>query len=78
MKTYEVLREHDGDRSYREGDRREAEPASVEHLVTLHVLREVPSEPVAVPEPLPASRRKRVSSKTMLEVSEAGSENGPA
>lgn len=37
---YTVLREHLGDRDYRRGDEREADPSSVAHLVALGVLAE--------------------------------------
>ena len=37
---YTVLREHLGDRDYRPGDEREADPSSVAHLVALGVLAE--------------------------------------
>lgn len=40
MKTYRVLREHEGDRVYRRGDTRRAEPSDVLHLVRLGVLEE--------------------------------------
>lgn len=37
---YDVLREHFGDRFYREGEQREAQAASVTHLVRAGVLAE--------------------------------------
>lgn len=37
---YDVIRPHIGDRTYRTGERREADPAEVRHLVP-HVLRPV-------------------------------------
>ncbi len=39
-KAYRVLREHDGDRSYKTGDTRVADPADVAHLIG-RVLEEV-------------------------------------
>lgn len=39
MAEYKVLRRHDGDKEYHEGDIREATPADVAHLVDLGVLR---------------------------------------
>lgn len=47
---YTVLREHLGDRDYRPGDEREADPSSVAHLVALGVLAPVDaSTPIAAP-----------------------------
>lgn len=40
MKTYNVLRQHHGDKPYAKGDTREANPADVQHLVDAGVLRE--------------------------------------
>ncbi|HHP6393955.1 hypothetical protein [Acinetobacter baumannii] len=40
MKEYEVLRPHFGDRDYKEGDIRTADPNVVRHLVENKVLRE--------------------------------------
>jgi hypothetical protein len=40
MKEYEVLRPHFGDRDYKEGDIRSADPNVVRHLVENKVLRE--------------------------------------
>lgn len=48
---YLVKREHLGDRDYRPGDEREANPSSVAHLVALGVLAqiEVAADPVEAP-----------------------------
>ena len=46
---YTVLREHLGDRDYRPGDEREADPSSVAHLVALGVLAEVAAAPPLEP-----------------------------
>lgn len=40
MKEYEVLRPHFGDKDYKEGDIRTADPNTVRHLVENKVLRE--------------------------------------
>lgn len=40
MKTYTVMREHIGDRAYVVGDKREANPHEVAHLVANGVLIE--------------------------------------
>lgn len=40
MKTYNVLRQHFGDKLYLPGDEREATPADVAHLVVNGVLEE--------------------------------------
>lgn len=39
MKTYDVLRQHYGDKPYAKGDMREANPFEVRHLVDAGVLR---------------------------------------
>lgn len=41
MKTYDVLRQHTGDKPYKKGDTREANPGDVKHLVDAGVLQEV-------------------------------------
>lgn len=53
---YEVLRDHDGDRFYREGDTREAVPAEVKHLVDLGVLGEPGARKKAKAEAAPANK----------------------
>lgn len=53
MKRYRVVRQHEGDRFYQEGDVREATPADVKHLVP-HVLQ--PIEDEAKAEPAPANK----------------------
>lgn len=40
MKTYEVLRQHFGDKMYMPGDTREAAQGEVQHLINNGVLRE--------------------------------------
>ena len=55
---YTVLREHLGDRDYRPGDEREAEPFSVAHLVALGVLAPVESAS-AVEAVAPETKRPR-------------------
>lgn len=40
MKEYKVLRPHFGDKDYKEGDIRTADPNTVRHLVENKVLRE--------------------------------------
>lgn len=44
MKTYHVKREHIGDKPYRTGDTRRADPAMVGHLVKSGVLAEARAE----------------------------------
>ncbi|WP_044026783.1 MULTISPECIES: hypothetical protein [Roseobacteraceae] len=39
MEKYEVMRRHQGDKFYEEGDTREAKPSDVAHLVVNGVLR---------------------------------------
>ncbi|MQU72346.1 hypothetical protein [Sinorhizobium meliloti] len=40
MKTYDVLRQHYGDKQYLKGDIRQADPGEVKHLVDAGVLKE--------------------------------------
>ncbi|MFK0338719.1 hypothetical protein ACIQT7_15735 [Agrobacterium deltaense] len=47
MKTYEVLRQHLGDKMYMPGDVREADQGEVQHLIDRGVLRE--TKPKAEP-----------------------------
>ncbi|MFH4263148.1 hypothetical protein WAJ43_20105, partial [Acinetobacter baumannii] len=54
MKEYEVLRPHFGDKDYKEGDIRTADPNVVRHLVENKVLREYQTK---VDPPKPATRR---------------------
>lgn len=58
---YTVLREHLGDRDYRRGDEREADPSSVAHLVALWVL--APIDVAADPIEAPATETKRTRRK---------------
>ena len=48
MVEYDVQREHYGDKYYVTGDKREANPADVKHLVDKGVLVEVAAEAKAV------------------------------
>lgn len=41
MATFIVMRQHVGDRDYRPGERRDADPAQVAHLVAAGVLKPV-------------------------------------
>lgn len=47
MAKYKVLRRHDGEREYHEGDTRTAEPSDVKHLIDLGVLRLIKAEPAS-------------------------------
>ena len=55
---YTVLREHLGDRDYRPGDEREADPSSVAHLVALGVIAPVETS-AAVEAIAPETKRPR-------------------
>lgn len=44
MKTFEVKRQHLGDKMYMPGDTREAAPGDVQHLIDNGVLAEVKAE----------------------------------
>jgi hypothetical protein len=44
MQKYEVLRRHDGDKEYHEGDERSLTKAEAQHLVDLGVLREIDAD----------------------------------
>ena len=54
MKEYEVLRPHLGDRDYKVGDRRTANPVDVQHLVGT-VLKEYETKVI---EPKPTTNRR--------------------
>lgn len=58
---FTVLREHLGDREYRPGDEREADPSSVAHLVALGVLApiDVAADPVEAPAPETKRTRRK-------------------
>lgn len=56
---YTVLREHLGDRDYRRGDEREADPSSVAHLVALGVLAPIDVAADPIEEPAPETKRTR-------------------
>ncbi|MEY9196632.1 hypothetical protein ABIA16_001748 [Sinorhizobium fredii] len=63
MKTYQVLRQHLGDKMYMPGDpetgTREANPSDVKHLVDAGVLKEVKSKT----EKAPANKAEAASPK---------------
>jgi hypothetical protein len=54
--TFNVLRRHEGDRLYDEGDTREAVPADVAHLVTSRVLEKANPKPRNKAEPPVANK----------------------
>jgi hypothetical protein len=58
LQKFRVLREHDGDRFYAEGEIREATPADVAHLVgkVLEPMVEEPEAEAAKAEPAPANK----------------------
>lgn len=58
---FTVLREHLGDREYRPGDEREADPSSVAHLVALGVLAliDVAADPVEATAPETKRTRRK-------------------
>ncbi|MGA6113356.1 hypothetical protein [Agrobacterium radiobacter] len=49
MKTYEVLRQHFGDKMYMPGDTREAAQGEVQHLINNGVLRETKAKSESAP-----------------------------
>lgn len=49
MKTYEVLRQHFGDKMYMPGDNREAAQGEVQHLINNGVLRETKAKAESAP-----------------------------
>ena len=55
LTRYAVLREHDGDRFYREGETRDARQADVAHLVG-RVLEEIGPAPVEKAEDAPQNK----------------------
>ena len=56
MATYRVLRQHEGDRFYREGDLREIDPAEAAHLERLKVLEKVEEAASNKVEPKPQNK----------------------
>jgi hypothetical protein len=60
MPEYKVLRQHDGDKQYWEGDKRELSAADAKQLVDLGVLKEVKAKAETAPqnkaEPAPANK----------------------
>lgn len=59
MQSFNVLRQHYGDRDYLPGDTREADPAQVAHLVAAGVLEEVKVEPPVETKAPARSRAKK-------------------
>ena len=55
LTRYRVLREHDGDRFYKEGETRDAKAIDVAHLVP-RVLEEIGPAPAEKGEPAPANK----------------------
>lgn len=58
MKTFTVLRQHEGDRLYLEGEAREAEAGEVQHLVDMGVLGEAVPAQKAERAPLNKAERR--------------------
>lgn len=56
MATYRVLRQHEGDRLYLEGETREVDAAEVAHLERLGVLEKMEDAPSDKSEPAPANK----------------------
>jgi len=56
MKEYKVLRTHYGDKNYKEGEIRVADPNNVRHLVDFKVLEEI--EIKAEAKPVKSTTRK--------------------
>jgi hypothetical protein len=67
MPDYKVLRQHDGDKQYWEGDKRTLPAADAKHLVDLGVLKEIKAKAEAAPlnkaEPAPANKAAPSSAK---------------
>lgn len=61
MKTFQVLRQHLGDKQYMPGDTREANPSDVKHLVDAGVLKEAKA-PAAKAEKAAAANKAETSS----------------
>ncbi len=57
--TFNVLRRHEGDRLYDEGDTREAVPADVAHLVTGGVLKKAEAKTANKAEPALTNKSKK-------------------
>lgn len=49
MKTYQVIRQHLGDKMYMPGDTREANPSDVKHLVDAGVLKDAKAKAETAP-----------------------------
>lgn len=65
--TFRVVREHQGDRFYREGDERTANPGAVRHLVP-HVLAPMVDAPaVKASEAAPKNKAKGAAPKNKAE-----------
>ncbi len=54
--TFNVLRRHEGDKLYEEGDKREAVASEVAHLVSSGVLEKAEARPHNKAEPAPANK----------------------
>ncbi|NSL20561.1 hypothetical protein [Agrobacterium tumefaciens] len=59
MKTYDVLRQHLGDKMYMPGDIREVAPGDVQHLIDNGVLREAKAKS----EPTPSNKAEKAAPK---------------
>ncbi|MBB4402544.1 MULTISPECIES: hypothetical protein [Rhizobium/Agrobacterium group] len=59
MKTYEVLRQHFGDKMYMSGDTREAAQGEVQHLINNGVLRETKAKAA----PAPSNKAEKAAPK---------------
>jgi hypothetical protein len=57
--TFNVLRRHEGDKLYEEGDTREAVPGEVTHLVNSGVLEKAAAKPANKAEPVVANKKAR-------------------
>lgn len=62
-KSYEVIRQHLGDKMYMPGDTREATPSDVQHLVQNGVLRETKAERKVANKAEPALANKSAAKK---------------
>lgn len=59
MQTYNVIRQHYGDKQYMPGDTREANPSDVKHLVDAGVLKEAKAKA----ETAPANKAEKAAPK---------------
>ncbi|MBY5976724.1 hypothetical protein KUV39_08700 [Phaeobacter italicus] len=58
MEEYEVMRRHQGDKFYEEGETREAKPSDVSHLVARGVLRKKAPEVLNKVRAVPKSKAR--------------------